>query len=288
MKEQAVVFGQSLRLVGLLSEPSEPASSRGPAFLLLNAGLLHRVGPNRLYVTLARRLAEEGVTTLRFDIAGLGDSPTRSDQLNYADGAVADTIAAMDYLQAERGFDTFVLGGLCSGADQSFHTAVADSRVVGNVLLDWYAYRTLGFYLRFYGPKILRVGPWLRTMRRMIAHVAARTTRPATEGTPEEIDPFARYIPPQAQVASALDATLERGVRILCVYTGGQQALNHQKQFERMFSGVDLRGLVDVHFLSRSTHSFTLLQHRRAVEEIVSQWASKWREEGCATSRTPT
>ena len=39
-----------------------PASTAAlPVFLFLNAGIGHRVGPNRLYVTLARKLAEAGI-----------------------------------------------------------------------------------------------------------------------------------------------------------------------------------------------------------------------------------
>ena len=75
MTEQVLLFGTNRCLVGMLTEPEKsqvPADL--PAFILFNAGLLHRVGPNRLHVTLARRLARRGFPVLRFDFSGIGDS----------------------------------------------------------------------------------------------------------------------------------------------------------------------------------------------------------------------
>ena len=54
--------------------PRRRAEAGQPWVVLLNAGIIHRIGPNRLYVQLARRLASRGHAVLRFDLAGIGDS----------------------------------------------------------------------------------------------------------------------------------------------------------------------------------------------------------------------
>src|SRR5689334_20064244 len=69
--ENAIVFGGDVRLVGIVTTPAETRADR-TGVILLNAGVVHRVGPNRLYVTLARRLAQAGLTVLRFDHSGIG------------------------------------------------------------------------------------------------------------------------------------------------------------------------------------------------------------------------
>ena len=53
----------------------------------------------------------------------------------YSKDSVIDVRAAIDALSA-RGCDRFVLLGLCSGAYAAFQTALADSRVVAQVLLN--------------------------------------------------------------------------------------------------------------------------------------------------------
>ena len=97
--------------------------------VLFNAGSVHHVGPNRVYVTLARRLAQMGVACLRFDLQGIGDSPLGVEGREnhpYPAHAPADARAAIDYLRREHGFGRFIAVGLCSGAHTSFHAGLAD------------------------------------------------------------------------------------------------------------------------------------------------------------------
>jgi alpha-beta hydrolase superfamily lysophospholipase len=154
-REEPVVFGEAPRLFGILTEPqigvgvgteggSEPAVSAPPvsrrtAVLMLNVGTNHRVGPNRLYVKMARTWAGMGYAVLRFDLAGIGDSRDAegySQSRLYSKDAIADVQSAMAFLERSRQIDRFVLVGLCSGAYVAFHTALAEPRVVGEVLIN--------------------------------------------------------------------------------------------------------------------------------------------------------
>jgi pimeloyl-ACP methyl ester carboxylesterase len=140
MKEQATLFGATQSLVGVITEPAGPMedSTRGGlAAILLNPGIVHRVGPGRVYVKIARRLAAIGFSALRFDFSGIGDSPVRHDTLPFAKSAIAETQDAMEFLQRTKGIESFVLLGGCSGAWAAFETARCDQRVIGTVLINF-------------------------------------------------------------------------------------------------------------------------------------------------------
>ena len=137
MREEAVLFGKSGSLVGVVTDP-ETSDDRGGrvAVLLLNSGFLHHVGPGAIYVKLARLMARLGFTSLRFDFSGIGDSGVRADSVPFERSAILEAQEAMDYLETTRGVRQFILMGICSGAAASFRIAYEDKRVVGAVLIN--------------------------------------------------------------------------------------------------------------------------------------------------------
>jgi pimeloyl-ACP methyl ester carboxylesterase len=134
ISETALTIEQPFgRLFGILAEPIGDTKAELGA-VLLNAGAIRRIGPNRMWVELARRWAARGVPTLRLDLEGLGDAD--GDGERFADVAelyvpelVDQVEAAIDELDARGVAHRFVLGGLCSGAYWSFHAALRDERV---------------------------------------------------------------------------------------------------------------------------------------------------------------
>jgi hypothetical protein len=126
------------RLFGVLSTPAcAPASRRG--LLLLNAGAVHHVGPNRLYVTLARRWAALGHAVLRLDVAGIGDSvpaPGRPENVVYTDEANDDIRQALAFLRRQPGVTEVHALGLCSGGYNAFKAAVAGVPLDGVFLIN--------------------------------------------------------------------------------------------------------------------------------------------------------
>jgi pimeloyl-ACP methyl ester carboxylesterase len=140
MREEAVLFGANQSLVGVITEPADAIGDTvraGMAVILLNPGVVHRVGPGRIYVKIARRLATIGFPVLRFDFSGIGDSPVRHDTLPFARSAIAEAQDAMTFLQTTKGIENFVLLGGCSGAWAAFETACSDQRVTGTVLINF-------------------------------------------------------------------------------------------------------------------------------------------------------
>ncbi|MGF6601490.1 pimeloyl-ACP methyl ester carboxylesterase [Paraburkholderia sp. GAS448] len=130
--ETPVVFGGG-RYVGVFCQP-RCAQEHAPAVLLVNTGGVHRVGDGRLAVLMARRLAGQGIASLRMDLGGLGDSLHHEDsptlEAVYARHSVTDATAGVEWLTAA-GYPEVVTFGVCTGAYVSIHTALAHPRVVG-------------------------------------------------------------------------------------------------------------------------------------------------------------
>lgn len=133
--EEVLRFGRERALVGVLTPPATLRADR-PAVILMNAGLVHHVGPNRIWVRAARELAAAGYLALRIDFSGIGDSPARGDNVPFEKSAVEEARAAMDALRDARGVASFVLLGLCSGAEIAFKVACADERVSTAILVN--------------------------------------------------------------------------------------------------------------------------------------------------------
>ncbi len=135
MRESVARFGSASQLQGVLTAVDDGARARlGVVFL--NAGVVHHVGPNRLWVDLARECVGADTAALRMDFSGIGDSAPRTDTVRFERAAVAETREALDFMHQATGAEAFVLVGLCSGAEISFKTAHADPRVVAAVMIN--------------------------------------------------------------------------------------------------------------------------------------------------------
>lgn len=132
MKEEIIEWGNNSSCSGILTyrENIEYRSSFCAVFL--NAGLIHSVGPNRMYVRIARKLADAGFHCFRFDFAETKVTGGKS-----RDEAVIDQIMGVfDAVCDKTKINQFVLIGMCSGAEDAFRTALRDERVVGLSLID--------------------------------------------------------------------------------------------------------------------------------------------------------
>ena len=127
-------------LSGILAEPASLKPS-GVCMVLLNAGAIHRIGPNRMWVEASRRWAARGVTAFRVDLEGIGESDGdasgfRHDRAFYRPEFIEQTKLVLDGLAEDRGSSRFVIVGLCSGAFWGLHAALDDPRVAGVLLIN--------------------------------------------------------------------------------------------------------------------------------------------------------
>ncbi|RKG90933.1 alpha/beta fold hydrolase [Corallococcus terminator] len=268
MRERICTFGPEQSLTGVLTEPDPTKVLPGaPAVVLSNVGLNHHVGPYRLWVELARLLAARGITTLRFDLSGLGDSrPRREGGPDEFARAREETRAALDYLEQKKGQRDFALIGLCSGVDSVHSVAVQDPRVVGAAFIDGYTYRTVGYHLRFQ-LRYLSPRRWTRFLRKRKLPSQLREA-----GEADEV--YTREYPEQARLTEDYAKLLERGVNLCFVFSGGMGlSFNYERQFYEMFSPLKLEHRVTYAFYPRADHLFSVPEDRAELLRKLTAWA---------------
>lgn len=262
--ERAFCFGRTQHLVGVLGQPESLEGIDPVGVVVLNAGMVHRVGPFRLHVEIARRLNACGYPTLRFDLSSIGDSRASNESQSRTQQIHADVADAMDLMATRAGCTRFILLGLCSGAQNAHDVAVSETRVVGAIFLDGYAYRTFGYHLRHYLPRLLSLTRWRRAIKSNM-HTAAGDR--AVKGE------FAVFFPPREQVKRELKAMLDRGMNLRFIYSGGiSRYFNHARQFRECYGRVANRTGISVSMFNAANHTYVLAVDRKALLDDIEHW----------------
>lgn len=281
MRERAIRFGSGNGLVGILTEPTPagPLPDR-PAIIFLNSGILHRVGSCRMHVRLARALAARGYASLRFDFSGIGDSDTRKDSLTFEESAPLEIVEAMDRVASLKGSPSFVLSGLCSGADAALLLAPQDARVVGLGLVDPWAYLTPKQRWVHYGLRARTWNAWHNQLRRYLPAVFGRLpTRDAVDAlSPDfEIPTYVRGLPPRDEVAEMYRRLLARGTELFLFYTGGLEDYNYRTQFLDAFPALEFGSQLRLEFCRRANHIVSGLADQHQLDSGLLEWiGTKW------------
>jgi pimeloyl-ACP methyl ester carboxylesterase len=277
--ERGLRFGRAGNLVGVLTRPSHEVGTRVPTVVFLNSGIIHRVGANRLYVRLARALAREGIPSLRFDLSGVGDSGPHRDEpgLSLTEIIQRDIQDAFAWLVAE-GAEQFVPIGLCSGADNAFYALTRDERVPGAVLLDPFVFRTWGFYLRYYGPRVLRPDVWWRIatgrsarVRKLVHGMRRRFAGSASSAAAAQSPAGSR--PTREVMRAQWRSLVSRDARVLMLFTAGlQERCNYREQFFDAFPGLDFGECVQVEYFADADHTFSRECMQVRLEQVLLSW----------------
>jgi len=237
---------------------------------VINAGIVHRIGPFRLHVHMARQLADQGFTTLRMDLSGLGDSLVRPGKLRESDErAVLDVSDALDYLKETFGHDRFVILGLCSGAFNAHQVAVQDDRIVGAVFMDGIVFRTTGFYLRHYLLRFFKPRFWRNFIKRRLFKEAAKDE--AAGETLAESEFFSDDLD-RDEVVQDLQGMLTRGMKLLFLYTDGYDDICGRSQFKEMYGLQPDESQLQVEYYPKSEHTFRLIENRKAACGRIVNW----------------
>lgn len=277
-RETPVLFGPDRSLFGILCEPTDQGGWRGPAVVMPSAGLLHRVGANRIHVLHARALARTGVTSLRFDLSGVGDSARRGGVTSLSEAVACDLNEALDFVGESRGITAFVIFGLCSAAYDGLRLAIRDPRVVGVVAIDVFAeYRTTRFVLTHYGRRILRWGSWRRAFARPMGALSVLFRRVRRfESARSDVFMGVRPSLSYSELDSILRTLGNRRVRSLFLHTGGlEEEYNYEHQFRDCYPDHVRSGMVSHGYFPDSTHTFTHPQDRDALLARVTRWIAE-------------
>jgi hypothetical protein len=270
--ERIVRFGQDGGLVGIVTEPAllRPGA---PACLLVNAGVVHRIGPHRINVKLARALAADGILSIRIDLSGLGDSDPVATPSGTGPQEVADLRAAMSFVEAAHGISRFITFGICSGAKNGYWLAQADERIVGLAMFDGYVYPTLRTHLlrrlvraRALGPGGLALKPvqWLR--RRMSRSAPAAPVDRAPNGVGEA--------PKRRQFVATIDRLAERGTDLYLLFSGSfLDRYNYAGQSRDTLRGAKFADRVRDDYLPELDHTLISLAAQRQLIATLRAWA---------------
>lgn len=285
MKETVCNFGPEKGLFGILTTPDDDIRiPNAPTALILNAGIVHRVGPFRIHVDIARQLAAAGFSTLRLDLSGLGDSTPRVGKIKVEDRAVYDVGDAMDFLESTTGVDQFILLGLCSGAYNAHRVAVKDARIVAAAFLDGIVFRTAGYYVRRF-TRFLRFRFWRNAIKRRLLNRSA-------DNADEESNAFneSEFFDSNLNrdlVVEELNLLLQRDVQMLFLYTDGYDDIVGRSQFKEMYGLQPDDGQLQVEYYPKSEHTFRLIENRRAACDRIADWiVNRFRSQDSSTFST--
>lgn len=280
MIERSITFGADDGLVGTICTPSgQSAVRRDVGLILFNAGVIHRIGPHRLNVRIARRLADRGIPSIRFDLAGLGDSSRPSGRQAFEAQAVIDLRSAMDALDSATRIHRFALFGFCSGAYHGYATALADERVAGLLMYDAYRFSTIKARLNRYMMRIQQHG-WIRAVGGWAARGLSSFVRgilrailARKEGRRVADVGFITEMPSKIEFAAGLRTLLDRGVKIGLVYSGGGfEVYNYDGQFRDAFYGLGITDRVTAEFLPDLDHVATSMAAQAELVRQIEIW----------------
>lgn len=277
IEEEALQFGEGGRLFGVLTVPCAVprADTELPVFVFLSAGLLHRVGPYRLHVRLARELARTGFASLRVDLSASGDSPPRPGLTNQQSVA-ADFAEILNVLGSRLGQRPLVLGGLCTGADNSMTLALKEPRVVGMLLLDPICFPDTG--VTGYKARAAMVvyghpARYIAWFKRRYQEFTGRRDKPQLQEA-AGLDPLAiRDYPDLPLMRAAFEAIGARKGRVLSVFTHyATRYYNQTGQLGRSLRVAGYRQFCTELFWPQVDHTYRLELHRRRLIEEVKVW----------------
>lgn len=266
MTEQALRFGPEKKLIGILNCP-ERFEKDFPTALILNAGIVHRVGPFRIHVDLARALANQGIASLRLDLSGLGDSEVRKDLPIGMNRAELDLIDAMDAVREGLGVDKFVLIGLCSGAYNAHQVAVTNQRVAGAVFLDGIAYETKKHARRKLRRRLRYRSLRNAVKRRIVPNALTHEQRGGVDSAE-----FFTIDKPAEKVAQEIQSMVDRQMQLLYAFTEGYKEVSSADQFREMFNLQPDGEQLQVDYYPNFEHTFSLTPHREIIVNRVATW----------------
>jgi pimeloyl-ACP methyl ester carboxylesterase len=279
-------------LDGIRAEPLDDAETPGLTLLMLNAGSIRRVGPNRMWVELGRRWAARGLVTVRLDFAGIGEAPGpenfADDPLRYSrDPAFGErAAAAVEPLAAGGAPPRFASVGLCSGAYWSLQAALRDPRVRATYLVNP---RTLVWDEAIVAERdtrkvalLARPSTYRRVLRgdipvrrgAEIAKAVLIRLGPALAGVPGRLRHRRRRGPvlrdPVDPLTARLDLLDRRGQRTHFIFTGGEP-VHEELERDGHLARRDRWPTVDVQLLDelRDVHTLQPVALQREVHALI-------------------
>ena len=286
ISEVAVLLGEQRSLVGIVTRPGTPPPPGDPAIVILNAGVIHRVGHHRMAVTMSRTLARAGYLTLRFDFSGIGDSEPSSDKLSPVESCLADIKHTLDWLEQNSEVSRIILVGLCSGADHAILSGHTDARVVALVLMDPSFPATARYYLHSIARQLMRLRNWSKLLtgrsrlvkmwvEQLLCSVLPKwRSRPITIGN----------IQFHAYLEQCYKSSVEHGIQMLAVLTEDTTRQTYREQMIDAFPNVSFGTKLRLEWLPGSDHTFMREVDRSRLNRLILEWLESQKYHDRSTS----
>jgi len=302
MNETVWMYGENPSLVGVMTQGSSHETRTDlPVLLYLSGQGIHRVGPNRLFVRMARHIVCNGFRSFRFDFSGVGDSSyTGDDDPCFLNRVVNDTIRTMDFLSQQWGIRKFILIGLCWGGGISFEVSGRDHRVVGALLLNppielFNDSRTFREYMidrrrvRRYR-RLAVINPFefansiYRHKNKIGGHFRGMFTRLfwyiKNNGTLKSSCNSSSVSVKKNPRTNELLSDLEKIIKnksLLWIFTQGELAHDYLKRFGQNILDVAGKGDFELETIKEANHTFDFIDHQNILFKIIEEWlARRW------------
>lgn len=270
MTETPVRFGpEATRLLGVLTTP-DTVPSVPLACLLVNQGAGHRIGPARINVKLARRLARHGISSIRLDLAGLGDSDAPGGGLGYIEQGVADLQGAMNLVETMTGIRRFLHIGLCMGGVYGAVLGGQDARLAGLLMFDSFAFPGRRARLELALRRILELS-FNASLREKIANslrgrFVARGGQIAEAPAPDDF---------VQRFRTAMTALAERSVPVFMLSSGSLHVADRRRDQLGALADESFAQNIEYHFDAALDHTLVTLESQRVFLDLACDWAQR-------------
>ena len=255
-------------LFGMYHTPAADVR-RGVGVLFLEGWSGYRIGPHRMFVRAARRLAADGYDCLRFDFRGRGDSEGAVGEASIGT-MVEDATAAIAFMLA-RSVGRIALLGMCSGTKVAMGACRASPSVDALVL--WSAQfmgadarkaevRKSRSALRTYARKLVSASTWSKLLRgRLNPGLIAKAIRgtPAPSDVEKEQD---RHI---LETVAAF-----RGRALFVQGSQDPETAPAMAHFSALFGGAGIP--VRFHAVQDANHNFYSLDWEKELFDVTHEW----------------
>ncbi len=270
MKEEVFRYGEHGLGFGMLSLPDN--SDNAPIVIAFNAGMIHREGPYRLNALVSRQLAASGYIALRVDLAGKGDSPER-EAVSNRESVNHDWKYIKQGLIKRFGVRSYILMGLCSGADNAIKITAYDKSICGLVLLDAISPKDKHFYRRELLAKLSNIHKWINLPFTLLKRL--RQKLGMEHGLYQEMLNL-RDEPWDDDVGYCFEHIAATNGRVLAVFTS--QALPCYNQHGQLVRALNIPGLsscCEEVFWPEAEHLYPVQVHRDRLVRNIASWGEQ-------------